>query len=223
MKILVVGDLHGEFTNLINLIKNNKEITHILQCGDFGCWRHVRPRIEKLNKVLTKAGIVLHWCDGNHEEFPFLYDNNMVTPNIIHQKRGSTITLPDGRVVLFIGGADSIDKGYRTAGYNWFPVEENITMEDIDNLPDIGVDVIIAHTAPDYFELSLPKNGTFAGVNLEEYKDNNRKLLNIVYNKYKPPKWYFGHFHEYRIGIYENCEWTMLSESKSDDIWNCFI
>ena len=43
--------------------------------------------------------------------------------------------LPDGRIVLFMGGADSIDKKYRKIGFDWFP-EELITQKDIYELPD---------------------------------------------------------------------------------------
>jgi len=42
--------------------------------------------------------------------------------------RGSTFTLPDGSVVMFFGGANSIDQEYRTFGIDWFP-EEAITRE----------------------------------------------------------------------------------------------
>jgi len=216
-KTIAVGDIHGEFTPLISIIKENRN-TILLQCGDFGWWRFLRKRIMDLDRICNENNVIIHWCEGNHEDHPFIKQNDMVTPNIIYQPRGSTVKLSDGRVVLFIGGADSIDKKYRTAGYDWFPKDENITMDDIDNLPDIDVDVIISHTAPDYFDLGLPATGYFAGVDLSTYKDYNRYLLNAVYDKYKPKEWYFGHFHKYNKGKYENCEWIMLNSLQCIDL-----
>ena len=212
-KTIAVGDIHGDFTPLVSLIKNNKDAI-LLQCGDFGWWKPLRNRILDVDRICKENNVIIHWCEGNHEDHPFIKKNDMVTPNIIHQPRGSTITLPDGRVVLFIGGADSIDKKYRTAGYDWFPEDENITINDIRNLPDIDVDVIISHTAPEYFDLMLPKTGHFAGTDLSTYKDNNCILLNLVFDKYKPKEWYFGHFHKYDEGEYNNCEWVLLSDTK---------
>lgn len=39
-----------------------------------------------------------------------------VAPGVIYQPSGSTLTLPDGRVVLFLGGAKSVDWPLRTGG-----------------------------------------------------------------------------------------------------------
>ena len=215
-KTIAVGDIHGEFTPLISIIKENRN-TILLQCGDFGWWKFLSKRIMDLDRTCNENNVIIHWCEGNHEDHLFIKQNDMVTPNIIYQPRGSTVKLPDGRVVLFIGGADSIDKKYRTAGYDWFP-DENITMDDIDNLPDIDVDVIISHTAPDYFDLGLPTTGSFIGVDLSTYKDNNRVLLNMAYDKYKPKEWYFGHFHKYRKGRFENCIWTLMDVMQYVDL-----
>ena len=51
------------------------------------------------------------------------------------------MALPDGRTVLFMGGALSVDKAWRTPGYDWFP-EESITTGDLDRLPDVHVDIV---------------------------------------------------------------------------------
>ena len=72
-RILVVGDVHGEFGKL-NALINVKKPDLILQCGDFGYWpkwslRHVTP----IDKVKTKVAKLL-FCDGNHDDHWSLRD-----------------------------------------------------------------------------------------------------------------------------------------------------
>jgi len=218
MKTLIVGDLHGDFSQLIDIVKRGC-IETILQCGDFGYWKYFKHTITSLNTQLKKYNVILYWCDGNHEQFPYI--GSIETSNIIYKKRNSVLTLPDGHVILFIGGADSIDKKYRTVGYDWFPEYENISLKTINNLPDIKINTVISHTAPEYFDLRLDKIGRRFGIDISTYVDNNRKLLNMVYDKYKPDKWYFGHFHKHMIGMYNDCYWTLLSDTLSKQKWYC--
>ena len=73
-KILVVGDTHGEWGRLNQLI-NTKCPDLILQCGDFGWWPKMevtRPVLYGQQKVWHLNGIKpkktrVYWCDGNHE------------------------------------------------------------------------------------------------------------------------------------------------------------
>ena len=55
-------------------------------------------------------------------------------PNIFYMPRGSVLSLSDGRNVLFMGGAESVDKRRRTPGYDWFK-QELIRPQDLSNLP----------------------------------------------------------------------------------------
>jgi hypothetical protein len=199
MSIFVVGDIHAEWGHLNSLInERNPEI--ILQCGDFGFWPNYYPMRIK------NGDCRIYWCDGNHEDHWALKDltNNEVAPNVFYMKRGSTLTLPDGRIVLFMGGADSIDKGYRTMGIDWFP-EEVISWSDVKDLPEIKIDIVISHTCPLQFNVDDVRHKH------EKLEDPSRHGLSYILNKYKPDLWYFGHWHYWRKGKFENCEWTRLS------------
>jgi Icc-related predicted phosphoesterase len=209
MKIVVAGDIHANWEILKNMIdKESPDI--ILQCGDFGFW----PKffywpnfIYKMNGLKTK----IYWCDGNHEchwSLSLLFDNNEVLKNVFYMKRGSTLTLPDGRNILFMGGANSIDKHIRTIGVDWFP-EETISQRDIERLPESKIDIVISHTAPEEFDV----------VKVIDDNDPSRKALSYVLEKYQPSLWYFGHFHQYKTGKYNNCEWTCLDECRNENWW----
>jgi UDP-2,3-diacylglucosamine pyrophosphatase LpxH len=201
MKVLVVGDVHGHWHALNNVIeKTQPEI--IFQCGDFGYW----PRNDYYSFDKLKNGnCKIYWCDGNHEDHEYLkkLESNEVAPNVFYMKRGSYLTL-NGKNILFMGGADSIDKHARTPGHTWFP-DELITQRDIYELPDIQVDIVISHTCP--YEFAVEKHrGRF----MNTY-DSSRDALHVILAKYRPSRWFFGHWHGFAQGKYQNTRWWCLN------------
>ena len=88
-----------------------------------------------------------------------------------------------------MGGANSIDKEYRTPGFDWFP-EEEITQADLDNCPDENtkIDIVISHTVP---------NSIFNRMNLLRERESSTFALELIHKTYRPELWYFGHFHQY--------------------------
>jgi len=215
--IIVAGDIHGDFGSLNAMInKQNPEI--ILQCGDFGFWPAMRPQDfygptghKNAKLPIPRVGKTkVYWCDGNHEDHHSLIarKTNELWPNVFYQPRASTLQLPDGRTVLFMGGADSYDKPYRTPNIDWFQ-EELITQADMDRLPKCKVDIVISHTCPCEFVM-----GMGLGFDLR-LNDPCRHALSMILHEYKPALWYFGHWHK-NITYYDSewgCRWTALSHT----------
>lgn len=219
--ILVCGDIHGYWSSLNTLI-NKKSPSMILQCGDFGYWPKFHGQsIDGTGKKWDFYGLKnqdtkIYWCDGNHEDHWGLKNvsNNEILPNVFYMKRGSALTLPDGRNILFIGGAQSIDRFSRTTGVDWFP-EETITQKEIYDLPDVNIDIIISHTCPEEFLCELG----FEDYRKEKYKDPSCKALSYVLEKYRPSLWYFGHFHVSKSGYTSRCRWTCLNQESEYGWW----
>jgi hypothetical protein len=203
MKIMITGDIHNEFGRLNNIL-NKKKPDLIICCGDFGYW----PRDgAELSNIRLQGCEKLLWCDGNHENFWELAkrESDEMEPGIIYMPRGSTYTLPDGRVIMFMGGARSIDKHMRKVGIDWFP-EETIRYEDMMNLPDIKVDIFITHTCPAELVPELAK--FYSGKDLE----SSNFALSQLWEIYEPDLWYFGHWHWFKEGIlHDTTKWTALS------------
>jgi predicted phosphodiesterase len=222
-KIYVVGDIHGYFgyfNNLLNHLNNTDEGNSIiLQTGDFGYWPKLQNQVYngKTRKriwdqyAISNKNIKIYWCEGNHEDLPALYASktNEYMKNIFWMKRKSVLILPNGKSVMFLGGAKSIDWQYRIEGKTWFR-EEVISNEDIENLPDIHIDIMITHTAPVEFD-EVTKG--------DHFFDQSRYMLSEVLKKYQPKKWFFGHFHKFVQGKYENTEWTCLADICSMEKW----
>ncbi len=194
--------------------------------GDF--WdRTIRARKRKKwdQFGIKAADTKIYWCDGNHEDHWDLKEERnymkapcQVMPNVYYMKRGSVLSLPDGRNVLFIGGADSVDKNQRKLGFDWFP-EEVITQSDVYDLPNIKIDIVISHTCPlEFHQPILTAKVPYWGWQ-EKIKDPSAHALSYILNRYKPDLWYFGHFHIYKTGVHFNTKWVCLNESSESNWW----
>ncbi|OEU71315.1 MAG: hypothetical protein BA863_03410 [Desulfovibrio sp. S3730MH75] len=230
MKIIVVGDIHGDF-QVINHLVETERPDIILQCGDFGYF----PRLHGV-PALDLGGTLLYWCDGNHEDHQVL--SNLVLscpdksrqdlskpveilPNCFYQPRGSTLKLPDGRNVLFFGGADSSDKDSREEGKDWFS-DELPGQNDLDRIDsNQKIDIVISHTCPNSFALrKIPPEGYEKGPWLAKAQDPTRLLLDQILRLHAPAKWFFGHFHIHQTGRFQETEWQALSIPLDDgELW----
>jgi predicted phosphodiesterase len=190
MRVLITGDLHNEFSKL-NALINKKKPEIVICCGDFGYWPN-KPWAAPLSNI-EPQGCKILWCDGNHEDHWALRDRTTdeLEPNIIYMPRGSTFELEDGRTIFFMGGADSIDKAHRTLGDSWFP-EEVVRGCDLQNLPDVNVDIFITHTCP------MELVNEMLEFNSSKFGDPSPRELTELWKIYKPDLWFFGHWHVYK-------------------------
>jgi hypothetical protein len=231
--IMIVGDIHGDF-NELNTIINRKNPKIILQCGDFGVWPHyhMRKDFNGTGKPWDYYGIKnpnteIYFCDGNHENFEYLdklvdvngRKNPIELPgfkNVFYMPRTSTLQLPDGKNVMFIGGALSIDKDNRIIGDSWWPTEE-INRRDMEYLPDMRIDIVISHTLPQQCLKYLGMG--FSDYRIAKFNDNSCRWLDIILGEYRPKKWYCGHFHLYKKFMHKDCEFTVLSIPDHYNTW----
>jgi len=246
--VLILGDLHGTWRKVNSLVAKHKP-TIVLQCGDFGWWpkfhktSHISTGVYRYNSLynlreeakfnqygLKPGKSKIYWCPGNHEDWEDLnlkadsYDPKVIEvfDNVLYMPRCATLELPDGRNVLFIGGAASTDKAYRKYRYDWYP-EEVITQADIYNLPDVDIDIVISHTSPGWFKTELfEKSDDWKQSDsywLEKFRDPSCLALDVVWEKYTPELWFFGHYHVAKHGQYRNTKWFALNKESSTGWW----
>jgi len=118
-KVIVIGDVHGLSSHLNDFMKSNPADIY-LQCGEI-YWPEYNT-----HEIIVPLNSKLYFCDGNHDDHWALnrLKNNEVYPRCYYMKRGSTLTLPDGRVVLFIGG-----ESYPTKE-DWLKIKELLCFDD---------------------------------------------------------------------------------------------
>lgn len=237
--IIICGDIHGMWKYLNQLI-NKKKPSIILQCGDWGHFpgRKIKAttvngmRIPGFDPLGVKAGSTeIFFCPGNHEHWDDL-DLRVSTPcelmpNVFYMRRGSTITLPDGRVVLFVGGAESIDKEARTPGVDWFPQEvlPVSTLYKIEERKIKHVDIVISHTCPQEFNPIMNEKSSlkYSGWTYK-FRDTSQEVLSEILHEFKPSLWYFGHFHVNMKGVYKHIQdsctrWFCLNDTPNTGWW----
>lgn len=216
--IYILGDVHAQFKYLSDNFIRKFSPDILLCCGDFGYWWNDSVHKFYHDYLLKNENCKIYFCDGNHERHDLL--KNLVTKNgwenpieikknLFYCPRGSSLILPNGKSVLFFGGADSIDKHIRVIGINWFH-EENITQSDIDRIKDSKYDIVISHTCPRFLVDNMRISLGFS-LFYPKYSDLNCYALEQVFEKVNPSEWYFGHWHtNYSVTI-KNCKFTCLN------------
>ena len=219
MKILCVGDIHGNTFDLKRAVKHayDQGCERVFFLGDFGWWHDNSKLLAAAESAFANTGLITEWIDGNHENFDDLYSHEIgdggyrwLSPFVRHIPRGSIETI-NGKKFLFMGGAISIDRWERKPGKSYWP-QEAISDADIIHAANMmnyvggSVDVVLAHDGP-----LMPRgtNKNSDGYWPSEWKldlalsDLNREKLKIVADYAKAKLWVHGHHHTRWTGEYE--------------------
>jgi|SRR5215469_2358135 len=221
-RICVAGDWHGNTqwaTSLIKAVSNDylqdQPYPLFLQLGDFGIWPGLggSKYREKVAKAINKAGAKLFFVDGNHENHPWLInrmDKHTISgyseDDIRHGAvrcyydsefywlpRSKTWTWHD-RTWMALGGAESMDKAWRTPYEDWWP-QEALTYEQIEMAKAKGhVDVMCTHDVPQSINPSYGHGINFPYEAFERSRQHSAKLEEVM-DTCKPEYWMHGHLH----------------------------
>jgi len=232
-RIFVCGDTHGSYDIKKLSTKNwkeQKELTKddvLIQLGDFGfIWSDpaTKEELNWLNWLADKkftTAVVL----GNHENYDIIetlpweekWGNEVQfweakSGNRIYFFKRGAIYKINGKDILTIGGALSIDKHMRSEGISWWK-QEDITREEIENcfneLDSHGykVDYILTHTCPSRIVMEFIHPSMY---NMGKFNDYTAKFLDEIDNLVEFDGWFFGHMHvDWKFEEYGN-EYTCL-------------
>lgn len=193
--------------------------------------------VRDLNKWLTKLNSRMIVVPGNHENYKRIYGNprdgigtdswkrhnctfmhihdtltdtegdfRIISDKIWYTERYGEYSF-EGKSILVLGGALSLDKEIRIPNKTWFQ-EETYSIEDKDKImsfiKDNEYDYVFAHTCPDLVLKQIyGEDGLW-------YRDGNSEFYTKLMNYISPKTWYFGHLHpekidgEYNYGNFDN-------------------
>jgi hypothetical protein len=203
--VVLSGDWHGDTNSALSALARAERVGSpvVLQLGDFGMWPGASGKkyLDDVNKRAVRAGVVIAFIDGNHEDFPQLYSYPVdslsglrrVRENVLHIPRGSRWVW-HGQRFLALGGATSLDRCDRTPMVNWW-AEEEITMADAYRATAGGqCDVLLTHDAPAHIPVPLTKGLGWPRDALVTAAAH-RILLRDVCDVVDPSRVFHGHFH----------------------------
>lgn len=204
--IYIIGDTHRDFSRIYKLEKDTDNMLIVL--GDVGINYYLNEEDKNYKEYLKKLKLKLFCVRGNHEERPenistykeieifggkvFIEEEH---PNLIFAKDGETYNI-DGKKILVIGGAYSVDKKYRLLhGYKWFK-EEQLTKKEMDTIlakvKGKHFDIVLSHTCPYKYE---PREVFMQGLDQSKVDKSMEHFLDKVEENINYDKWYCGHYH----------------------------
>ena len=176
--------------------------------GDFGLLWSEPPtdrEASELRRIESLPWTTL-FLDGNHENFTLLNalpeeerwgaPVGVVSPRVLHLKRGYVYTL-QGKRCFVLGGAASVDRAWRIPGRSWWR-EEIPSLEEFARgraaleRADWSVDWILTHTAPNAVLQAMDLDKYLSGDPVSDYLDE--LCARATYNR-----WYCGHLHRDRV------------------------
>ena len=237
MRILFLGDLHDNF-NLINQYLKRFDIkdAYIIQVGDFGVgfttFIKEKRTLEFVNNELIKRNVFLYAIRGNHDYKPY-FDNDPFGFTNIKLIKDYTVLNLEGKNILFIGGAVSIDRRMRktknqmigkydikNGNESWWP-DEIFSWED-DKLVDLrDINIVVTHNAPDY---CVPDNSNGFGSFVNQFIAldpalkldllNERREITMAFQTIKMnndiTNHYYGHFHRSDVTTIDGVQHRVL-------------
>lgn len=212
MHFYITGDCHGDFDRIEEFCMENgttqEDVMIIL--GDAGINYWLNETDRKLKNKLSELDITLFCVHGNHEARPWeagnyeeiIWNEGIVYveeeyPNILFAKDGEIYNF-NGKKVMAIGGAYSVDKYYRlNHGMQWFDTEQpdeeiRAFVENQLESIDWTLDIVLSHTVPIDAE---PVWAFIPGVDQSKVDKTTEKWLQHIYDNLDFEEWFAGHYH----------------------------
>lgn len=199
--IRFIGDIHGKNKQYLDIVNCTNNPT--IQVGDYGAGFVINP--------IQTNNINDRFIRGNHDNPEVAY----LQHNFI---KDGTIENHDGVRIGFVGGANSIDREWRTEGVDWWPDEQlslGALQAILDKFIDTQPEVIISHECPEFVSTVICDQRGF-----RKYQDDNRTrlMLENIYYHYKPKLHIFGHWHADMDWVYQGTRFICLGELSYIDI-----
>jgi UDP-2,3-diacylglucosamine pyrophosphatase LpxH len=216
--IIFVGDVHGKYNKLMELIKRyGISDSYLIALGDFGVGfyndTHYNTIFNEMNIELDRCNNKIYVLRGNHDNpsyFPSGFGN-------IKFVEDYTCIQIEGKKILFLGGACSIDRNERKVNEDYW-LDEKFNLE-IEKLKTIKCDIVVSHSAPSvcypYTNLGLLEKCKFDQILYSDITEERKELniaLEILMKNNNITNWYYGHFHHNHVDTINNIRFECLDE-----------
>jgi hypothetical protein len=195
-----IGDIHGNMNIYVNELI--KDCPQSIQVGDFGIG-FVRNPTEVYDFDNHK------FIRGNHD-FPY---GCTLEPNYIEDGHVEKIANTN-EDIMFIGGAYSIDKPWRTEGIDYWSDEE-LSYDALNYMISKYImtkpKVLIAHEVPQFLTKHF-------GIKIFDIPSRTRDALDEMFHYHKPELMISGHWHFAFDQVIDGCRHIILDCNHYIDI-----
>lgn len=210
-KLLLIGDIHGKWEQYARILHDHKgKIDRSVQVGDFG-WGFSdqeafgQSRVEQLHESMEQGDHT--YIRGNH-------DNPEMCKH--HKYCIDDVTYEGDTGIMFVGGANSIDKHYRLLhGWDWWEDEE-LDYKDlqlaIDTYEQVKPRIMVTHEAP---ESIVPQLFPWYR---KEHPSDTRVAFQHMLEIHKPELWVFGHWHTSANKVIDGTQFVCLKELETMEV-----
>jgi len=198
-KMRFIGDVHGKIDQYLKIIADCDES---IQVGDMGVGFVPLPETP-----FNDYNVEHYFIRGNHDNLSeALYFGNYLVDSQYWNEFGN--------IYMFVGGAESIDKHYRTEGVDWWRDEELSYaefQEVINRYEQLKPNVMVTHDCPQsivgYLKLSAINDVSAT-----------RQALQTMLDIHRPQLWVFGHWHKSLDITIDGTRFVCLNELEYKDI-----
>lgn len=211
--IYITGDTHGSYSRIRAFVRAHPQMQAddvIIILGDTMLNYFGDERDQKKKRKVSAIPVTFLLLHGNHDRRPQITDGyerypwmggivyrQPEYPNLLFAVDGE-VYRPEGKTMLTVGGAYSVDKEYRRQhGYHWFPDEQPSAetkhkCEKALARSNWQVDAVLTHTCPLRY---LPGEALFTSVDQSTVDQSTEEWLDQIEEQLDYCKWYCGHFH----------------------------
>jgi hypothetical protein len=205
---IFIGDVHGKYSAYHRILK---DCENSIQVGDMGVgfikqdgWDGPKYMINPSHSLMVK---------GNHR---FIRGNH----DSPYPCRKHSQCIPDGTVegqTMFIGGAFSIDKAFRTENYDWWEDEE-LSQVELDAFREkylnVKPTIMVTHDCPQDVAKEIYR--FMASNTIDETR--TRRTFQEMWQGHSPKVWVFGHWHYSFDCVLNNTRFVCLNELEAKEI-----
>lgn len=215
--LYLIGDLHTNYKAFKEQFENDKSLKDctfiFLGDMDFRDEETAYNQFKKLDKMLYDRNINSYVIRGNHDN-PKLWESEMFDLGVgddlpfwnkffSFRPIGSHTRISiNGNVGIALSGAVTINRADLKEGINYWPKYDKVELPP--DFIDYGeglknIDFVIGHTGPVHNDIfKEQKTGCEKYLQdgfLVQDLDNEQKLLRGILRRYRPKRWYCGHYH----------------------------
>lgn len=205
-----IGDVHGKFRQYKRIIAG---CDRSVQVGDMGVGFLRRDMISGEARP-TENPPYDHMTRGDHRFIRGNHDSPAVC-----ESHSQWIT--DGAVeegVMYIGGALSVDREWRTEGLDWW-IDEELSTAELNHLVGVYAETkpraMITHECPEsHAELLM----ALSGRRKLDFPSRTRQAFQSMIEIHRPQIWIHGHWHISFDNVLDGTRFVCLAELEFKDI-----